>query len=139
MRTVFAILLALALSSGLTQIKNAGQSKPKSNLALAFVDEANDALEAVDRLFEIQDEARLIFIPARLEAEKYIAKAGRLVSTPDENAAYEALRAYYAEMKLCRLTTEATARVSESCKGGPADTQRIKAFAAINSRTSAAY
>jgi hypothetical protein len=135
MRTVFAIVLALALGSGLTQTKSTvSRPKSKSNLTQAYVDQANDALEAVDRLFEIQDEARLIFIPARLEAEKYIAKAGRLAFTPDESAAHQALREYYGELFICRVLTEASGKVTDSCKGGPVDPRRIKAFAAINGR-----
>ena len=106
----------------------------KRNSSSLFVDYANDGLEATDRLFEIQMEPKSIFIPARLEAERYIAKAERLANSESENQAYNALQGYYAELQLCRISTEATGKPLDSCRGGKADEYRIKAYRAINSR-----
>ena len=63
MRTFLAVLAAFAFSYAVTQIRN-GSGGQQSKITPAYTDQANDALEAVDRLFEVQDEARLIFIPA---------------------------------------------------------------------------
>jgi hypothetical protein len=134
MRILSLVFLAIFLHYYSVMQSNHSEIRSKPKLATAYVDQANDALEAVDRLFEIQGEARLVFIPARLEAEKYIAKAGRLAVTSEENTAHQALSEYYAELYICRIGTEASGRVSDSCKGGSLDPHRIKAFALINSR-----
>ena len=133
MKISLAVLLAFVLSYLTTQTKSP-ENQPKTKMNAAYLDQSSDALEAVDRLFEIQDEPRSIFIPARLEAEKYIAKAARLANTPAENNAQDALSAYFAELTICRIATESSNKISASCKGGRSDQTRVEAFAAINGR-----
>src|SRR5882762_3792332 len=59
------------------QLPSATQTKSVAKTTPAYMEAANDALDSMDRMFIVISESKSMFLPAKLEVEKLLAKSQR--------------------------------------------------------------
>jgi hypothetical protein len=116
---VLSIWLALACSAFSAQSStDAGKPSGKTaklSLSPNFRSLADDALDAVDRVWGESGMSDALFEPAKLEAERLVQKLRRAVASRDEEKVYDAVSTYFGHIQLCRLLATVNIAAHEKC------------------------
>ena len=78
------------------------KSDPEQRLTASFVEVANDAVDAIERMSLMHLEPRVSYAAAKLEAIKYEQKAGRIRKTKADTHVWAQLGIYSTQVNLCQ-------------------------------------